>query len=126
MTFVRRNPLQSAVGALLAVGLLVSTLVIGPTGAFRNASRTCTGFGYQAGYGYGYGYDSTYGYGCPPPGGGGGTVTPRSNHFAQGDVFVAQPGQSVTLSGSSGDPNTSGDLVQDPFESTAASAHESS
>ena len=55
---VRRNPLQSAVGGLLAVGLLVSALVSGPIigSGFDNAAHlACGQFGYHAGTGYGYG-----------------------------------------------------------------------
>src|SRR4051794_13022188 len=118
MTLLRRNPLQSAVGALLAVGLLVSGIVAS-TGGFQNAATSCTGYGFQNGYGYGYGYDNQFGYGCPPP-----TVTPASNRFAEGTVFVVQPGQKLTLSGSTGVPNVDGAIVIDSGDTTAANRNQ--
>src|SRR3954471_8073974 len=90
MTIVRRNPLHSAVGALLAVGLLVSG-VLAATGNIKRAATTCdpSGFGFQAGYGYGYTHDPQFGYGCNPAGGGGGG-TPRGYYevAADGGVFA--------------------------------------
>src|SRR4051812_18796085 len=104
MTVIRRNPLQAAVGALLAVGLLVTGLVIS-TGSLRNAATTCdpSGYGDQPGYGYGYSYDPQFGYGCPPS-----QTTTAGNRFAQGTVFVVQPGQKLTLSGSTGHSHVPG------------------
>src|SRR5687768_10206751 len=66
MVIVRRNPLQAAVGSLLAVGLLVSG-ILAVTGNIQPAATSCdaSGYGFQAGYGYGYTFDAIYGYGCP-------------------------------------------------------------
>jgi len=110
MTSIRRNPLQSAVGALLAVGLVISALVASSgTSRFKNAAA--------CGSGYGYGYDPTqqgYGYapGCPGP----------SGRFAEGKVFTVERGQTVKLTGTGGAANAPGTIELDRGNSTAAAA----
>src|SRR5437879_3697964 len=116
MTLVRRNPLQAAVGALLAVGLIVSAIAMG-THSLRPAAFTGCGYGYS----YETGNNNQSGYGvCSPQ--------PANNAFAEGAVFTLQPGQSLTVHGSAGksnDPN--GKINLDNGGTTSsASAHTAS
>ncbi len=90
---VKRNPLQSAIGALLAVGLIVSASMLGGSSTpFQTAGYdpNC-GYGYDTdgGSGYAYGYGTSAGYAYP-----GGVC---NNDFGpqQGDLgyrFVASDG----------------------------------
>src|SRR5437762_3415917 len=99
MTFVRRNPLQSAIGALLAVGLLVSA-VVATTGGLKGKNAVACGSG------YGYGYDTNVnGYGYAPACGTPGT------QFAEGKVFTAERDGTIPLSGTTGKPGTNGQIV---------------
>src|SRR3954468_12473567 len=116
MTFVRRNPLQSAIGALLAVGLLVSA-VVATTGGLKAKNAVSCG----SGYGYGYNPNATgYGYAPSCPG--------ASGQFGEGTVFTVERGQSLKLSGTGGTPGQQGTYQLDFGNSTAAaaSAHASS
>src|SRR4051812_30509995 len=102
MTIVRRNPLQSAVGALLAVGLVVSVVVAASgTGVFKNAAAC------GSGYGYSFDPNNQAGYGYAPACGA------ASDVFGEGKVFVVQHGQQLTLSGSTGVLNAQGHIYID-------------
>jgi len=103
------------------VGLIVSAIAAG-TGSIRHVAFTSCGYGYS----YETGNNNEPGYGtCPtttttqtPPGPGG--------TFAQGKVFTVERGQDLTLSGTSGQPNSPGEIVIDKGGSTSASARSAS
>ena len=92
MVIVRRNPLQAAVGALLAVGLLVSG-IMAVTGRIQRAAVFCENFGYQPGYGYGYAYDPVYRYGCALPPTTPTTVTTTTTLHSHSESIRRVPGR---------------------------------
>src|SRR5438270_3107548 len=81
-----RSPLHLVLGALLAVGLVVSATTATFTGGKQNAATSCTGYGFQPGFGYGYGFDSQFGYGCAS------TTTTSPRPPANGYCLVANDG----------------------------------
>jgi len=111
MSVLRRRSLLNGTKALLAAGLVAAGIAMVSHLDYHKAGFTGCGYGY-AGYGYGYG---GYGYGY-------GNCTTPSDTFAQGDVFVVQPGQTLPLSGSTGVGGANGQIQVDAEGTTVAAA----